>query len=123
MLLYKLNLQVCNYAQKRRICRKNSEYAPDENSYAHFCSRRKADNFCQPELALRFLSSFSQNRQNISFATSFGHYRVEFWSRSIQLLVQFRNEIKTNSQSQYRLSQILWNSSCGWLVGIFSFGQ
>ena len=25
-----LSLQICNYAQKRRICRKNSKYALDE---------------------------------------------------------------------------------------------
>ena len=36
-----LNLQLCNYAQKRRICRENS----NENFYGHFCFRRKA-NFC-----------------------------------------------------------------------------
>ena len=43
-----LNLQVCNYAQKRWICRKNSQHAPDENFYDHFCSCRKAANFCHP---------------------------------------------------------------------------
>ena len=26
-----LNLQLCNYAQKRRSCRENSKYAPDES--------------------------------------------------------------------------------------------
>ena len=26
-----LNLQICNYAQKRRICRKNGKYALDES--------------------------------------------------------------------------------------------
>ena len=31
-----LNLQVCNYAQKRRICRENSEYAPDEDLCGSF---------------------------------------------------------------------------------------
>ena len=43
-----LNLQICNYAQKRIICRKNSKYAPDENFCGHFCPRRKAANFCHP---------------------------------------------------------------------------
>ena len=37
-----LNLHLCNYAQKRRICRENS----NENFYGHFCFRRKAGNFC-----------------------------------------------------------------------------
>ena len=34
--------------QKWRICHENSKYAPDENVYAHFCSRWKAANFCHP---------------------------------------------------------------------------
>ena len=41
-----LNLQICNYAQKRRICRDNSKYALDENFHGNFCPRRKAANFC-----------------------------------------------------------------------------
>ena len=42
------NLQNSNYAQKRCICRENSQQAPDENFYGHLCPRRKAVNFCQP---------------------------------------------------------------------------
>ena len=30
-----LNVQICNYAQKQRICRENSKYAPDENFCGH----------------------------------------------------------------------------------------
>ena len=30
------NLQSCNYVQKRRICRENSKYAPDEKFMAIF---------------------------------------------------------------------------------------
>ena len=40
-----LNLQHCDYPQKRRICRENSKYALDKNFYGHFCPRRKAANF------------------------------------------------------------------------------
>ena len=36
-----LNWQICNSGQKRRICRKNSKYAPEENFCGHFCPRRK----------------------------------------------------------------------------------
>ena len=43
-----LNLQICNYAQKRRICRGNSKYALDDFFCEHFCPRRKAANFCHP---------------------------------------------------------------------------
>ena len=43
-----LNLQLCNYAQKRRICRENSKYAPDENFCGYFCPRGKAANFYHP---------------------------------------------------------------------------
>ena len=51
------DLQVYNYEQKRRICRKNSEYAPYENFYGHFCSRGKAANFCHPELWQNWLQT------------------------------------------------------------------
>ena len=45
-----LNLKICSYMQKRRICREKSKYALDENFYGHFCLRRKAANFCHPIL-------------------------------------------------------------------------
>ena len=31
-----LNVQICNYAQKQHICRKNSKHAFDESFYGHF---------------------------------------------------------------------------------------
>ena len=31
-----LNLQICDYAQKRRVCRKHCKYALDENFHSHF---------------------------------------------------------------------------------------
>ena len=43
-----LNLQICDYAQKQRICRKNCKYALNENFHGHFCPRRKAAKFCHP---------------------------------------------------------------------------
>ena len=46
---FQSNLQICNYAQKRRICHENSKYMPDENFCGHFCPRWKAANFCHPE--------------------------------------------------------------------------
>ena len=41
-----LNLQICYYAQKRRICRENCKCALDESFHGHFCPRRKAAKFC-----------------------------------------------------------------------------
>ena len=32
-----LNLQICDYAPKRRICRENCKYALDDNFHGHFC--------------------------------------------------------------------------------------
>ena len=32
-----LNLQICDYAQERRICRENCKYALDGNFHGHFC--------------------------------------------------------------------------------------
>ena len=43
-----LNLQICYYAQKRRICRENCKYVLDENLHGHFCPRWKAAKFCHP---------------------------------------------------------------------------
>ena len=43
-----LNLQICNYAQKRRIFREHCKYAFDENFHGHFCPRWKAAKFCHP---------------------------------------------------------------------------
>ena len=43
-----LNLQICDYAQKRCICCKNCKYALDENFHGHFCPPRKAAKFCHP---------------------------------------------------------------------------
>ena len=40
-----IHLHICNYTQDRRICCKNSKYAP---FFGHFCPRRKAANFCHP---------------------------------------------------------------------------
>ena len=47
-----LNLQICDYVQKRRICRENCKYALDENFHDHFCPRRKAAKFCHPDSML-----------------------------------------------------------------------
>ena len=46
-----LNFQICNYAQKRRICRENSKYAW-QKFHGHFCPRRKAANFCHPVVSV-----------------------------------------------------------------------
>ena len=43
-----LILQICDYAQKRRIWHENCKYAFDENFHCHFCSRRQAAKFCHP---------------------------------------------------------------------------
>ena len=42
------SLQICDYVQKRRICRENRINAFDENFHGHFCPRRKAVKFCHP---------------------------------------------------------------------------
>ena len=44
-----LILQICDYAQKRRILRENCKYAFDEKFHGHFCSRRKPAKFCHPD--------------------------------------------------------------------------
>ena len=43
-----LNSKIWDYAQKRRICRENCKYAPDERFHGHFCPRRKPAKSCHP---------------------------------------------------------------------------
>ena len=43
-----LKSKIWDYAQKRRICCKNCNYALDENFHFHLGSRRKAAKFCDP---------------------------------------------------------------------------
>ena len=63
-----LILQICDYAQKWRIWRKNCKYALDENLHCHFCFRRKAAKFCHPVLDLWSLSTSELGaRHYISF--------------------------------------------------------
>jgi len=45
-----LNVQICDYAQKRRILRENGKNALDEYFHGHVCLRRKAANFCHPDV-------------------------------------------------------------------------
>ena len=51
-----LILQICDYAQKRRIWRENCKYALHKNFHCHFCSRRKAAKFCHPGLQFKLLA-------------------------------------------------------------------
>ena len=53
-----IDLQICNYAQKWRICRENSKYAPDKFC-GHLCIRRKDANFCHPVRGDQMFYSFS----------------------------------------------------------------
>ena len=43
-----LNLPICDYAQKRRICRENCNCALDERFHGHVCPRRKPAKSCHP---------------------------------------------------------------------------
>ena len=43
-----LNSKIWDYAQKRRICRENCNYALDERFHGHVCPRRKPAKSCHP---------------------------------------------------------------------------
>ena len=51
-------MQICDYAEKRRICRENCKYALDKNFHGHFCPRRKAAKFCHPVPNIYCLRSY-----------------------------------------------------------------
>ena len=44
-----LNSKIWDYAQKRRICRENCNYALDERFHGHVCPRRKPAKSCHPD--------------------------------------------------------------------------
>ena len=43
-----LKSKIWDYAQKRRICRENCNYALDESFHGHVCPRRKPAKSCHP---------------------------------------------------------------------------
>ena len=43
-----LNSKIWDYAQKRRICHENYNYALDERFHGHVCPRRKPAKSCHP---------------------------------------------------------------------------
>ena len=71
-----LILQICDYAQKRRIWRENYKYTLDDNFHCHFCSRRKAAKFCHPVLhevtfAVVCITFFTESKCDKSFGHTF----------------------------------------------------
>ena len=84
-----LNLKICDYAQKRRICPENFKYTPDKNFHGHFCPRRKAAKFCRP--------AHSFHRSYISYISTLGGTRIHF------LLVSFR----ISSHPEFALQHLL----------------
>ena len=59
-ILYWLNLQICNYTQKRCICRENSKYVPDENLVVIFTFTKRQSTSATPRKSV-----FSQNTLRI----------------------------------------------------------
>ena len=99
-----LNLQICDYAQKRHICRENCKYAFDENFHGHFCLWRKAAKFCHPALCILYLLLCTITKgieqsflcgcegsaspafhcfQDWSFERIFGQTREKSWSQNV----------------------------------------
>ena len=83
-----LNLQICNYAQKRRICHKKRKQALEKFLWS-FCPRRKAANFCQPDPN----DGIHQTMLSFDSLSSGVHYcdcgrlrsRLQHWSSQIRL--------------------------------------
>ena len=64
-----LELQICNYTQKRRICRKNCKYVLNKKIHGHFCSRRKAAKFCHPGMAIGYWQILEKLPMNVRLCT------------------------------------------------------
>ena len=84
-----LNLQVCDYAQKRRICRENCKYALNENFHGHFCPRRKAAKFCHPVQCLSYHTELTEEWTNVFhvylFHISFKAWKYTLYCRSWEI--------------------------------------
>ena len=129
-----LNLQTCNYAQKRRICRENCKYAFEENFHGHFCPRRKAAKFCHPGLSWRHIwkrgfpntgdgnsspcayehcsQGFDQSRGDVAGQNKC-HILKPFQNRKL-MMEQYCNFEKWPTQPVNRISKIQTESySCG----------
>ena len=92
-----LNWQICKYAQKRRICRKNSKYVFDKNLYAHFCPRRKAANLRHPVLISTLLNqSLTTSELNLKTRLHGGSFRNSFAvdSRVLRKLIKLKGLAK-----------------------------
>ena len=48
--MYLIKFAIFYYVQKQHIFREKSKYAPNKNLQGNFCARRKAVNFCHPDL-------------------------------------------------------------------------
>ena len=64
-----LNLQICDYAQKRRFCRKNCKYGLDENFHGHFAPDERLSSSAILVDKMDFLTSFSWFLVLFSFVT------------------------------------------------------
>ena len=95
-----LILQICDYAQKRRIWRESCKYALDENFHCHFCFRRKAAKFCHPEwgvgifteITVRYFDERSRSRSEDNpfwFCSPVMQYDV-WWSPVRRVLVCYQ---------------------------------
>ena len=82
-----LNLQICIYAQKQRICRENSKYALDESFYGHFCPRRRAANFCNPAFLWTFFHF--KNTQTLEMPYFFSFFGLLLFSAHLQSCVRY----------------------------------
>ena len=72
-------LQICDYAQKRRICRENCKYAFDESFHGHFCPRRLPTSATPDKRKLSLIISFFVGKRALC--------QWEEWSEALILTV------------------------------------
>ena len=98
--LTELILQICDYAQKRRILRENCKYALDKNFHCHFCPRQKAAKFRHPD-GLRY--SWQNTLDWLSISARFRHWICLVHA---EILVTVLRVVMTNLQHAWAPSPL-----------------
>ena len=99
-----LNLRICNYAQKRRICRENCKCALDENFHGHFCPWWKAAKFCHPvkaSIVKEDVMSVIQPHEKVFLGHKIN--KVQYYEVVITETTQFSCRCSTRVTSERRL--------------------
>ena len=93
-----LNVQICNYVYKQRICREKRKIRAWRKFCGQFCLRRKAANFCHPAIYQMCINNHITKHQCSIFGHSaFTFSKMIFWKLSCCLIVWTQIHVQTHT--------------------------